>query len=224
MRRTNKKGKGKKHRKPHNKQLSRTVNGLRSQEYMTFTWTSRRNITQVGSNNACHAFRVSDPQFVDFPQSSTSTNLPFHDSLKNRYRQQRLESADILVSFSNSEIFPICCVISASNFAVSQNDATFDTVILDQPVSQRKFIGPLTGNGITSMKKRLSTAFYAGAPVQNVPDTYTGSTDSTLVRPTNFWYFVVGITSNGTLTSVGVNVDIRIRMRVRGFEVNSSLT
>lgn len=208
---------GKKQRKMRIHRAPRT-NSLPYEEFLTFTFNKRNNINNVGVNNGCFSFRASDPQFVDFPQIGTSVNLPYHSSVKERYRQQRLVSASILVTFANKEAFPVCCVIVPVNLAVAQNDGAFDTLYFDQPNALRKFVGPLTGNGICTLRQRQTTSKFAGAPDLRVPDTYTGATDSAGVRPTNFWYFVVGVSANSVFTALGVDVDVRINMTLRCFE------
>jgi len=206
--------------------LPRFVNGIPYETWRNFRFTARVSINNTGATSANNVYMVSDPQWVNQAQTGVSTTLPFHDAVLNMYRQQRVTSASIRVSYANREAFPIEVCITASNFGLTQNDATYDPKYRDQPVAKTLFIGPTTGNSVAVMNHRLTTAKFAGAPDSRVPDSYTGSTDATLTRPTNLWYFIVGATCRGAVFTAtgGVDCTIVITMRTRCFEVNDSDT
>lgn len=188
---------------------------------VSLLFNKSNNLGNSGNANALWSMLVTDPVFIDKPQTNTNQNLPFYDMFATGYRKFRVESAHVKAEFANLELFPVTVMISAVNQAVSQNDSRFDT-FYDQKWTLRKLIGPLTGNGITTLSRSWQTSTFGGAPERNALDFYVGDTDpASTVRPTNNWYIVAGARSNQTLTSASVDLTISVTMKIRFFELDT---
>jgi len=196
---------------------------FRTEEWISLKWNKRNNITNIGNNNANYSLLVTQPLNVDVPQTASSSQIPFWDSSAARYRQYRVSGASVYCTFANREAFPVTLVLTAVNKAVAQNDTSFDEYF-DQPNTKRKFIGPLTGNGIGKMRGSWSTGSFAGAPNTRALDFYVGNTDPSGPQPTNNWYILVGVTANSPLTAAGCDVDILVRFKIRFFEVSDEVS
>jgi len=184
------------------------------------TWNTRTNIQNAGSPNANLAYLITDPRNVDVPNGGTAINIPGYTAMQVLYRQMRVIKATIRLLCANREAFPVLANLTPVNEAVTINDPAFD-VYLDQPRVQKRYLGPLTGNGTGSIYQTNKTSTFAGAPEVDAVDFYVGQTDLTGPRPTNNWYYCVGVSNNGTNLSSGVDVDVNITWTIRFFEKNT---
>jgi len=203
-----------------NRALALPGASVRGETIADIVFTRRDIINNIGSANANEVFLVTDPSNIDIADKGTSQSLPFWNSYQQQYRQARVMSAHIEVDFSNHEPGPAAVTITPVNKAYSKNDAAYD-IILDQPMTKRRMLGPLTGNGITRIVDLQYTSSLGGAPDIRALDFYVGNTDVAGARTTNNWYFVVGASLSGAVFSVGVEFILKIIMRVRFFEIGT---
>jgi len=134
------------------------------------------------------------------------------------YRLYRTRASQIKVSFSNLETFPVTTYICPVNTDPGANTANYANYLSNR-LSMSQTIGPLTGNGVCTMRKSATTAAFAGVPDTQQLDTYCGSSNGGTI-PTNNWYWIVGIFSSNTM-SAGVNINAVIDMEVEFFELLS---
>jgi hypothetical protein len=77
-------------------------------------------------------------------------------------------------------------------------------------LSKKTVLGPLTGNGITTIKSEFSTEEISGQKWLAVADNYSAPT-SGASAPANNWYWFIGSNSfNNNVSGVGVSVDLDI--------------
>jgi len=203
-----------------------SVRGFPTAMTVDLVFHKRNRLNNVGNNNACFGFQVTDVLNVDSSQIGTTTNVPGFISYANLYRQMRTVSAQIVVDFMNREAFQETVSLTPVNKVVATNDPAFD-VYYDQPNTIHASTGTITGNSTRRLRGMWSTAVFGGAPETDVPDTYTGNTDygAGTHRPDNNWYILVGASADDPMTALGgVTVDITITMKVRFFEMNSPTT
>jgi len=133
-----------------NRNMSIAGGAIPAQRVAVITFTRRSTLLNIGSANSNETFLITDPSNVDFAHIGTSVNLPFWDSYQQQYRQFRVLGARASCSFSNNEPGGALVSLTPVNKSVAQNDASYD-VLLDQPNTRRKYLGPLTGNGIGTL-------------------------------------------------------------------------
>jgi len=203
-----------------NRNMSVAGGAAPSDRYAWITFIRRGVINNIGNANANETFLITDPQNIDFAHAGTSVNLPFWSARAVEYRKFRVVSANVNVSFSCNEPGGALVSMTPVNKAIAQNDAAYD-VLLDQPNTLTKYLGPPGGNGTGYLQHSYTTAGLGGSPDVKANDFYSGDTDVTTAgRPSNNWYVVVGASIDGATQTVGVNFRITVKTYVRFYEIN----
>lgn len=225
------KGKGpfkKKHPKPRDRdgKSIRVGNQMPQDCYATVEWSKSNTITNNGNSNASEIYLATNPQLVDSAQNGTTTafTVPYFPTWATVYRQYRVESATMTITAVNNENFGVTIVASASNQALSTDTGSFDQYF-NQPWA-RKTEMQRVPNGQITLEKPLrmhrSTANFGGAPLENSVDFYAGNTDFAGTSPSNNWFFFFGIRANNNFTTAGVDFTVRIKFKLRFFELTAT--
>jgi hypothetical protein len=160
------------------------------------------------------------PTYVyDVDPTLGNTAVPGLAEYGGIWRLYRVRSASITVSFSNKEIFPVTCYICPVNTDPGANTANYANYLSNR-LSKQRAVGPLTGNGVCVLKDSQTTSAFAGVPDLQQLDTYCGSTNGG-TAPTNNWWYLVGIYTDGTVMSAGVDINAHLDMDVEFFELLS---
>lgn len=155
----------------------------------------------------------------DVDPSLGSTSVPGLAEYGGIYRLYRVRGSQIQVNFSNKEVFPVTCYICPVNTDPGANTANWQQYISNR-LSHQRTAGPLTGNGVVTLNTAQTTGDFAGVPDTQQLDTYCGSTNGGTV-PANNWYWLIGATTDGTVLSAGVCVNVVIDMDIEFFELLS---
>jgi hypothetical protein len=161
------------------------------------------------------------PTFAyDVDPTVGSTAMPGFTELGTLYRVYRVNGAQISCSFSNREAFPVEVYVSAVNSDPGANYSvgTAQTYCA-QRTSKSMEIGPLTGNGIGTLKDRQLTSRFGGAVNTLTTDFYVGTTGGT--APSNNWYWTVGVISVPSNLSAGVQLRVVMDIDLEFFEVSA---
>lgn len=176
------------------------------------------NINSAGVQAANVRF---SPTFAyDVDPTVASTSMPGFTEYGSMYRLYRVNKATLSCEFANTEAFTVTCYSCPVNQDPGANyNSTNAQTYLSQRNSKSACVGPLTGNGIATIKDSQSTAEFGGARNLQVIDNYCGSTSGGVV-PSNNWWWTVGILSlNNFIT--GVNANVVIDVEVEFFELLS---
>lgn len=176
-------------------------------------------------NNAGAVFssRRYIPTYVyDVDPSLGNTAVPGLAEWGGIYRLYRVRGSQIKVTYSNKEVFPVTCYLCPVNTDPGLNTANY-AYYLSSRLSKQRVVGPLTGNGVCSLTSAHTTGDFAGVPDTQQLDTYCGSTNGG-TAPTNNWYWQVGLVTDGTVHSAGVNINVSIDMDVEFFELLTPAT
>lgn len=140
------------------------------------------NTVVVSSNvrfNPCYCYDV-DPVVG-------STAMPGFSELQGLYRSYRMIESEIQVDFMNMEAFPTTCGVVPINYDPTANhSAALAVTYLSQPDAIQKPCGPLTGNGIVTIKSKASTSEFSGSANMHTEDGYTGFQTT---APNNSWFW-----------------------------------
>jgi len=215
-------GKKKPRRKPRTGQtplvvVNRTIHYMVPRLRTTLRFNTTTSINNVGSIFANKRYQPTGAFDVDPVLGSTAA--PGFTELGNIYRQYRVNSYRIVASFSNAEAFPVTVYICAVNFDPTANSASFQT-FLSSRECRKKFIGPLTGNGLATLRQSVRTADFTGASNLGVIDVYTSLTNA---NPANNVFHMIGVVGLANLVS-GVDVTVDIDMDIDFFELASPAT
>jgi hypothetical protein len=173
-------------------------------------------------NNAAVAranSRYNPVNVYDVDPTLGSTSCPGFTEYGQIYRLYRTRSSTCKVTFSNKEIFPVCCYLCPVNTDPGANNATPQTYLSNKLCKERT-VGPLTGNGLCALRDHQTTCDFAGVLDTQQIDTYCGFTNGG-TAPTNAWYWMVGVVTDGTVMSAGVLINVIIEIEVEFFELLS---
>jgi hypothetical protein len=149
-----------------------------------------------------------------------STAMPGFTELAGIYRQYRVDGFRYKVSFSNNEAFAMTALTCPVNFDPGANTANFQNYLSNRR-SKSKILGPLTGNGVTTMSGRVTVAEFAGLPDIRADDNTVGAV--TGGSPNNNIWFYVGAYSPTNQVN-GVSYDFVIDIDLEFFELATPAT
>jgi len=170
--------------------------------------TSAR-INQVGFINANVRYQPTNLNNIDF---SGSTNVPYFTGLAAAYRNYRVNRFRTKISCSNAEAFSVQFYTCPDNVDPGVNTANFQTFLSNREAN-RRFLGPLTGNGITTMSLPFASvgAFAGSALHTRIVDQYTGAVTG---GPTNNIFLIVGVKSGSAVLANGVDMELDLDLEV----------
>jgi hypothetical protein len=159
-----------------------------------------------------NAFDI-DPLFA-------STAMPGFAEWAALYRYYRVLSSSIQADFMNSDPIPGTVAIVPVNFSPGANHTATTTIqLLGQPDARCKPLGAITGNGITTLRHRASTAKFAGARFTGSTDEYSAPVALTS-GPVNNWHWDL-IWYPANLMTAGVLCHLTLKVQVVFYELNA---
>jgi len=181
--------------------------------------TRLRYNTTTNVNNGGSIFankRYQPTAAFDIDPVLGSTAAPGFAELANIYRYYRVNAYTMRCSFSNAEAFPVTVYLCAVNFDPGANSTSFQT-FLSSRECRKKFLGPLTGNGMGTLVHRVQIADFTGASNLGTSDPYSALTNAI---PANNTFHMVGAVALVNLVN-GVDFTLDVDFDIDFFELAS---
>lgn len=153
--------------------------------------------------------------------AGASTVVPRWAELTQKYRKYRVYSAHTRVSCVNQEAYGV------DFFVCPMNSLLLQTVVNCRAALSNRRAASHIVSGVGSPNSKVLSRFsnqkqYTGLTTRYVEDAYTGNTDLS-VTPSDNWYFMVGVDTNGAASVAGVFVSIKMTWNVDLWEVQNAI-
>lgn len=146
-----------------------------------------------------------------------STAMPGFNEWTTLYTRYVVLSSHIKVDFMNNEAFPAMVFITPTNLVVAANTTLANVrQLMAQPVSRQSKVGPLTGNGITTIQHSFTTDMFGGTPDVRLDEQYGGTGTAS---PVNNWNWNIGIVSGLAGTVAGQLIHVIMDICIEFYEI-----
>jgi hypothetical protein len=181
---------------------------------------SLTNLAHTGANNTYPLYLINDTSPVPIGLQA------WWGGTGSLYLSARLLAVRARVNFVNQEAFGLRAAIALTtetpaNNALNQDGTQQPFLSRVSSMSTDKVIGPLTGDGMTTLSLQASNARNLGVRnVRGLSDAYTNSWNSTtdaLVPATSGLVLIVMTAATTNLTAAGVITNVEADMQVEFF-------